>query len=107
MAPGRPSEEFYDLAADPHEVRNLAEDPAYGTMMVTMRNRLDSWITETGDLGEQPEDPNIAARVYRELSLPNQKRTMERRGLWSDISPSDYLAWWEEWLQRERLAPIF
>lgn len=49
-------------------------------------------------MGKEPEDPRIAARVYRELSLPGQIRTMERRGLPIDILPTDYLAWWEKQL---------
>ncbi|MFC1529401.1 sulfatase [Gemmatimonadota bacterium] len=100
MAPGRPPEELYDLENDPHEVRNLAEVPARERLLNAMRDRLETWITELGDIGEEPEDPAVAARIYRELSLPNQRRTMEQRGLFLDVSPGEYLAWWKEWLQR-------
>lgn len=106
MAPARPPEELYDLSTDPHEIRNLIDDPGYTAIVERMRKNLDAWINESRDMGQEPEDPRIAARVYRELSLPNQKRTMERRGLPIDISPTDYLAWWEKWLQRERLTPV-
>ena len=96
MAPARPPEELYDLSTDPHEVRNLIDDPGYTAIVERMRKNLDDWIDESRDMGQEPEDPRIAARVYRELSLPNQIRTMERRGLPIDISPTDYLAWWEK-----------
>ncbi len=99
MAPGRPPEELYDLESDPYEVTNLAEDPAHESLLNMMRDRLNAWISESGDMGEEPEDPAVAASVYRERSLPNQKRTMERRGLSLDVSPGEYLRWWEEWLR--------
>ncbi len=55
FAPKRPSEELYDLASDPNEIKNLAADPAYQSTLVEMRDRLAKWIKETGDKGEQPE----------------------------------------------------
>ena len=53
--PTRPAEELYDLARDPHEVRNLATDDAHATVLAAMRKTLDQWIEETGDLGQEPE----------------------------------------------------
>jgi hypothetical protein len=55
FAPKRASEELYDLASDPNEIKNLAADPAYQSTLVEMRDRLAKWIKETGDKGEQPE----------------------------------------------------
>lgn len=51
----RPAEELYDLKADPYEINNLAEQPAYADQVKQMRDRLDSWMEETGDLGREPE----------------------------------------------------
>ncbi len=51
----RPSEELYDLQADPHEVVNLAGDPAYADLLDEHRCRLAEWIDETGDRGQQAE----------------------------------------------------
>jgi arylsulfatase A-like enzyme len=56
LAPRRPPEELYDLAADPHETRNLADDPKYRRTLEEMRAILDRWIRETGDQGQHPED---------------------------------------------------
>ncbi len=39
----RPPEELYDLAADPLETRNLADDPAYSAELTTLRAELDRW----------------------------------------------------------------
>lgn len=51
----RPSEELYDLRADPHEVVNLAADPAHAETLAENRRRLAEWIDRTGDRGQQPE----------------------------------------------------
>ena len=51
----RPREELYDLRNDPHEIRNLADDPAHAGTLRKMRERLNVWMKETGDQGLQPE----------------------------------------------------
>jgi uncharacterized sulfatase len=45
----RPPEEFYDLRADPHELHNLAEDPAQRPLMDPLRRRLLDWMRQQGD----------------------------------------------------------
>lgn len=45
----RPREELYDLMADPHEVRNLADDPAMKETLERMRTRLQGWQRDTKD----------------------------------------------------------
>jgi len=42
-------DELYDLAADPHEMNNRIEDPAYADAARGMRARLLQWMEETGD----------------------------------------------------------
>jgi N-sulfoglucosamine sulfohydrolase len=56
MAPSKPNEELYDLENDPHEVNNLASDPAQKSRITQMRQTLSSWMREVGDQGELPED---------------------------------------------------
>ncbi len=51
----RPAEELYDIVNDPHEIHNLADDPAYSVTLALMRSRLDGWIEETDDKGQYPE----------------------------------------------------
>lgn len=62
MAAQKPAEELYDIVADPHEVNNLAEDPAHAADLADMRKRLDAWIAETGDLGAQPEPESAVSK---------------------------------------------
>jgi len=51
----KPLEELYDTEADPHELNNLAGDPAYAEMLNKMRGELDRWMAEIGDLALVPE----------------------------------------------------
>ena len=52
----RPAEELYDLAKDPHQINNLAADPAYADELKRHRDLLEKWIKESGDKGGQAED---------------------------------------------------
>jgi arylsulfatase A-like enzyme len=60
FAASKPAEELYDLEADPHEIHNLAGDPAQAARLQAMRAALDRWVRETGDLGAVPEKELIA-----------------------------------------------
>ena len=42
-------DELYDLAADPHEMTNVAADPAVGTVLGDLRARLYDFLRSTGD----------------------------------------------------------
>jgi N-sulfoglucosamine sulfohydrolase len=53
--PKRPVEELYDTQIDQHEIINLAGDPAYTAQLQRLRQALDEWMDETGDLGHIPE----------------------------------------------------
>lgn len=55
----RPVEEFYDTAVDPHEINNLAGDPRFQGDQERMRNALDTWLEEVGDLGRIPESEMV------------------------------------------------
>jgi N-sulfoglucosamine sulfohydrolase len=51
----RPVEELYDTQSDPYEIHNLAGDPAYEPEFQRLREALDTWIQDVGDMGEIPE----------------------------------------------------
>ena len=42
-------DELYDLAADPHELHNLATDPGHRPVLEAMARRMWRWVVETGD----------------------------------------------------------
>ncbi|REG85436.1 sulfatase family protein [Algoriphagus antarcticus] len=46
----RPEVELYDVISDPYQLNNLAEDKAFATVKTRMREKLQSWMKETGDL---------------------------------------------------------
>ncbi len=64
-----PYEQLYDTEADPHEIRNLAEsdDARHRAALERMRAALDTWMVETGDLGEWPEPPEIVEPFVGEM----------------------------------------
>lgn len=47
----RPAEEFYDSQQDPWEVQNLIDVPEHQERIAALRQHLEAWITNTGDLG--------------------------------------------------------
>jgi hypothetical protein len=55
----RPVEELYDTEADPHEIENLAADPAHARELDRLRNELDRWLDEVGDMGRIPESEMV------------------------------------------------
>lgn len=57
--PTRPAEELYDLRNDPHEIKNLAADPASAATLQRMRDLLSKWEEQSGDQGRRPESPEM------------------------------------------------
>ncbi|HEY0982769.1 sulfatase family protein [Schlesneria sp.] len=86
FAPTRPAEELYDLAADPHELRNLADDPAYAQTLTDLRLRLELWMTGTNDLGRTPEteamyDSDMASYLGGEGARETPQRQLLRKNI--------------------------
>jgi arylsulfatase A-like enzyme len=57
----KPPEELYDVLKDPHNVNNLAIDPAYSNVLEKMRTLNQQYILETHDSGFMPESEMISA----------------------------------------------
>ena len=51
----KPVEELYDLANDPHEIKNLATDTEHQHLLEEMREALSQWQNDIGDVGLVPE----------------------------------------------------
>ena len=71
--PNMPSEELYDLDADPHEINNLAASPAHAADLKRLRDVLERWIADTNDQGRQLEPASLAASkgITRTNTNPN------------------------------------
>lgn len=54
----RPALEFYDTFKDPHELKNLADDPVYAKQIGQMGAALKEWMKQQGDEGA------VVDRVY-------------------------------------------
>jgi len=95
MATSRPKEELYDLQNDPYELHNLARNPEHQEILTKMREELNRWIKDTGDMGEISEAKDTVAHEQARMQKKHEA-TMKKRGLSARISDEDYLKWWEE-----------
>ncbi len=71
----RPREELYHSAKDPHETKNLIDDPAYREILKELRSALDQWIQETGD---RVPELRTADEFDRTTGLPTPARVRPR-----------------------------
>ena len=64
-----PTEILYDTQEDPHEIHNLANSTQseHRAALLRLRAALDTWMVETGDLGEWPEPPEVVAPFEKEM----------------------------------------
>ncbi len=63
MQDSKPFEELYDVIADPHQVFNLAADPAYAGQLGQLREELADWMRRMDDKGLVPE-PELYRRMF-------------------------------------------
>lgn len=56
----KPVEMLFDAEADPHEVKNLAEDPEYADLLADLRGRLQQTVKGLPDLSFYPESYLVA-----------------------------------------------
>jgi N-sulfoglucosamine sulfohydrolase len=63
MRTSRPPEELYDTKADPHQIHNLAADPAHKGTLERMRSAVGDWMTRINDQGLVNE-PEMIQRMW-------------------------------------------
>jgi N-sulfoglucosamine sulfohydrolase len=97
MLPTRAIEEFYDLYQDPHEVQNLAYDPAYQELLSEFSQDMDNWILTTRDQGRFIEEEDVLEDV-RKMMSDYHRRNMERKSLPLDAGPEEHVKYWERTL---------
>jgi hypothetical protein len=59
MSYKRPPEEIYNISTDPYQINNLVNDPLMKLTLLDMRELLNKWTRETGDLGHMNEPEMI------------------------------------------------
>tara|TARA_B100001123_G_scaffold394898_1_gene476003 strand:+ start:4486 stop:5964 length:1479 start_codon:yes stop_codon:yes gene_type:complete len=90
LAPTRPVEELYDTVEDPYETVNLADNPDYASVLLSMRQRLESWMKHTKDPG--PESPEV-------YDLEMDYQINRNKGKAHEVVKSNvamYKRWWTE-----------
>ena len=55
FSPRKPFEELYDVIADPHETKNLANLPEHQQVLKRMRKEVENWQVDIGDMSLIPE----------------------------------------------------
>jgi arylsulfatase A-like enzyme len=91
FAPRRPAEELYEWKTDRWQVKNLADDPAQAETRRNLSARLDQWIKDTRDPGdESPEVYDL--EIADELAVI--KPGSERSRVFSE-NAEGYRAWME------------
>jgi arylsulfatase A-like enzyme len=55
----KPKEELFDCKADPYELINLAENPAYKDKLSELSTEMDSWLLSINDVPNLPEQTLI------------------------------------------------
>lgn len=58
----RPAVELYDIQSDPHELRNLADDPEFSGVRRDLLNRLSRWREQQEDRETGPHEPETPGR---------------------------------------------
>lgn len=85
MADSRPSEELYDVDADPWEIHNLAESPDHQEVLRRMRRALSEWERAVNDPGLNT--PSLEVSEQRKALC--RKRDEKLRKLYKDAEPID------------------
>jgi len=67
----RPSEELYDLAADPYQLDNVAAASAYEAIRDLLATELDTELRRTGD-------PRVDGRHEEVFYIPHQENARLR-----------------------------
>ncbi len=67
--PEKPAFEFFDTKNDPHEINDLANDPAYREKIQELSDAMDRWLADIDDTGIIPED-DLLERIWPEGIQP-------------------------------------
>ena len=65
----KPVEELFDTSLDPHEVKNLANDPDHADKLRELRNVLDGWVESGKDTGIGSEE-ELVLEIWPGRSQP-------------------------------------
>lgn len=75
----RPAEELFDTYRDPHEIENLAQDPAHAAKLTELRRATQAWRDRYGDLGTIPEKEVLSQMWGEDWEQPQANAPYARR----------------------------
>ena len=75
----RPAEELYDVAADPHQMVNLAENSDHKATLEKLRVELKEWMVRTEDPRAASDDDRWDQMPYYGPPGPAMRRTQQQR----------------------------
>ena len=70
----RPAETLYDVENDPHEIHNLAGDPAYSKKLIELRGLLQKQVKSMPDLSFYPEPVFLAEGGDNPVAFGQEKK---------------------------------
>ncbi len=70
----KPIELLFDCEADPHQVKNLAADPAHARTLVDLRERLTAKLKALPDLSFYPESEMLSSAMDNPVAFGQQHR---------------------------------
>jgi len=80
-----PEEELYDLTKDPHEIKNLADDPAMAEVKNELRGKHEKWIKDSGDLGFEEKHPDHITFFTKYKAANHRKFKATREATRADV----------------------
>jgi N-sulfoglucosamine sulfohydrolase len=102
LAPCKPEIELFDLRSDPHEVKNLADDPDYTEVKAKLLAELENWRKNVID--DQGVSPDFRARGQFPATCPTSTvdKWVEANGVEYDFNKFGWPAWYptrtlQEW----------
>ena len=65
----KPKEELFDTQSDPHEIKDLSQDPAYHAILAELSAECDRWVNSFEDTGLMPE-PELIEKLWPSQKAP-------------------------------------
>ncbi|MEM1165001.1 MAG: sulfatase [Planctomycetota bacterium] len=95
----RPEFELYDLAADPYEFHDRAQDAGYETLVADLRHRLDKWRACTADPFADADYLDRFVAYYADQQRRVDEWKDETGGdVWSsEVIAGDQTPWQRDW----------
>lgn len=89
----KPAECLYDLNADPHETKNLADDPKYQSILQELRAKLTDKVKQLPDLSFFPETALVEQAVANPIEFGRENKQQIARLV--DVANYSLLNWTE------------